>query len=130
MAKTSKGKEIIVVSTNKVGMLANISGIISKAGVNINAILARGQKRKAYLHFVVDRHMKAANALRKADFDVTLQDVILLEMTNKPGILQKITDKISAAGIDIHYIYGSAGGKRTSFCVIKTENDKKAMKLI
>ena len=39
MAKASKGKEIILVSSNKVGTLAKVSGVIAGAGGNIKAIL-------------------------------------------------------------------------------------------
>jgi len=128
MAKTSKGKEIILVIPNKVGTLARVSSVIAGAGVNINAILARGEKSKAYFHIVVDRLMKAMNVLKKANYKVTNEDVILLEMANKPGEMEKVADKIAGAGIDIKYVYGSVGGGK-SFCVLKTDNDKKAMKV-
>ena len=51
-------------------------------------------------------------------------------MTNKPGEMQKVTDKLANAGINISYNYGSSGRGRTSFCVFKTDNNKKAMRLI
>ena len=130
MAKASKGKEIILVSSNKVGTLAKVSGVIAGASGNIKAILARGEKRKAYFHIVVDRFIKSANALKKADFKVTIEDVILVEMANKPGQMQKVAEKIADAGIDILYSYGSAGSGRTSFCVFRTDDDKKAIKMI
>jgi len=130
MAKASKGKEIIVVSSNKVGTLAKVSGVIAGAGGNIKAILGRGEKTKAYVHIVVDRYIKSVNALKKADFKVTIEDVISVEMANKPGEMQKVAEKIADAGIDILYNYGSAGSGRTSFCVFKTDDDKKAIKMI
>ncbi len=130
MAKASKGKEIVLVSSNKVGTLAKVSGVIAGAGGDIKAILGRGEKEKAYFHIVVDRHIKSVNALKKADFKVTNEDVILVEMANKLGEMQKVAEKIADAGIDILYNYGSAGSGRTSFCIFKTDNDKKAIKVI
>ena len=130
MAKASKAREIILVSSNKVGKLAKINSVIAGAGGNINSILARGQKGKSYFHIIVDRHVKVMNALKKADFQPTSEDVILVEMTNKPGEMQKVTEKLKNAGINISYNYVSAGSGRTSFCVFKTDNDKKAMRLI
>lgn len=130
MAKASKGKEIILVSSNKLGTFVKISSIIAGAGANINAMVARGEKKLAYFHIIADPHIKAMNALKKADFKVTNEDVILVEMANKPGEIQKVAEKIADAGIDILYNYGSAGSGRTSFCVFRTDNDKKAMKAI
>ena len=129
MAKASKGKQIILTVPNKVGTLAKITSVIAAAGVNINAISARGDKRRAYFHIVVDRHMKAKNALTKAKIKVTDENVILVEMANKPGELKNVAEALAEAGIDILDNYGSAGGGK-SFCVFKTDNDKKAMKVI
>ena len=92
--------------------------------------MGRGEKKKAYVHIVVDRYIKSANALKKADFKVTVEDVILMEMANKPGEMQEVAEKIADAGIDILYNYGSAGSGRTNFCVLKTDDDKKAIKVI
>ena len=130
MAKASKAKQINLTLPNEVGTLAKVSSVISGAKVNITAICAWGDKEKAYFYMVVDRHIKVKNALTKAKFTVADEDVILVEMPNKPGEMQKVAEKIADAGIDILYTYGSAGSGRTSFCVFKTDNDKKAIKLI
>jgi len=130
MAKTSKGKQINLTLPNRVGALAKVSSVLAGAKVNIHAICAWGDRRKAYFYMVVDRHIKAKNALTKAGLDVTDEGIMLVEMPNKPGEMQKVADKIAGAGIDILYTYGSAGSGRTSICVFKTENDKKFMKVI
>ena len=130
MAKAKKAKQINITHPNRVGTLAKISDVITGAGANINAISARGDKRRAYFHIVVDRHIKARNALQKAEYDATDDDVVLVEMPNKPGRMQKVAEKLADDGVDIIYTYGSAGSGRSSVCVLKTDNDKKAMKLI
>ncbi len=130
MAKACKAKQINFTLPNKVGTLAKVSGTIAGAKVNINAIFAWGDEKKAYFYIVAERYMKAKNALTKAKFKVSDADIILVEMPNKPGEMQKVAQKIADAGINILYIYGTAGSGRTSFCVFKTENDKKAIKVI
>ena len=58
-----------------------------------------------------------------------MDDMITVEMPNKVGELQKVAKKISDAGIDINYIYGSPmKGKMT--IILKTANDKKALKVL
>ncbi|HIC91015.1 MAG TPA: hypothetical protein EYP21_02925 [Syntrophaceae bacterium] len=130
MAKACKAKQINLATLNKVGMLAKVSSAVAGAKVNLNALCAWGDKKKAYFYMVAERHMKAKNALTKAKFKVTDEDVILVEMPNKPGEMQKVAQKIADAGINILYAYGSAGSGRTSFCIFKTENDKKAIRVI
>jgi hypothetical protein len=51
-------------------------------------------------------------------------------MANKPGELQKIAKKIADAGIDIEYMYATAGAGKTAACVFKTGDDKKAIQVI
>lgn len=130
MAKASKAKQINLTLPNKVGTLAKVSSAIAGAKVNINALCAWADKKKAYFCIVAERHIKAKNALTKAKIKATDEDVILVEMPNKPGEVQKVAEKIADAGIDILYAYGSAGSGRTSFCVFKTENDRKAIEAI
>jgi len=130
MAKACKAKQIRLTTTNKVGTLAKVSSAIAVAKVNINAICAWGDKKKACFLMVAERHMKAKNALTKARFKVTDEDVILVKMPNKPGQMQGVAKKIADAGINILYAYGSGGSGRTSFCVFKTDDDKKAIKAI
>ena len=130
MAKACKAKQIHLTTTNKVGTLVRVSSAIAGAKVNINAIFAWGAEKKSYFFMVADRHIKVKNALTKAKFKVTDGDVILVEMPNKPGEVQKVAQKIANAGINISYLYGSGGSGRTSFCVFKTENDRKAIKVI
>ena len=130
MAKAKKAKQISLTLPNRVGTLAKVSDTIAGVGANINAISARGDKRRAYFHILVDQHIKAKNALVKAGYDVTYEDVVLVEMPNKPGQMQKMADKLAEDGVDILYTYGSAASGRTTFCVLKTDNDKKAIDLI
>jgi hypothetical protein len=46
------------------------------------------------------------------------------------GALQKVAQKIGDAGIDIIYMYGTAGAGKSPICVFKTVDDKKAIKVI
>ena len=130
MANASKAKQINLTLSNKVGTLAKVSSIFSGAKVNIKAICARGDSRRAYISIRADSHAKAKNALIKADYTVTEDDVILVEMSNRPGQMQKVAERLADSDVNIKFNYGSAGSGRTSFCVFKTDNDRKAMRLI
>jgi hypothetical protein len=130
MAKATKAKQISLVTPNKVGMLAKVSTAIAEAKVNMNALCAYAMKNKAYFMILADRHIKVKNALIKAKLRIAEEDVVLVEMPNKPGEMQKVAQKIADAGIDIIYVYGSAEPGKKSYCVFKTNNDGKAIKAI
>jgi hypothetical protein len=130
MAKVTKVKQINLITPNRVGMLAKVSSAVAEAKVNMNALCAYAVKNKAYFMILAERHTKVKNALTKAKLKIAEEDVVLVEMPNKPGEMQKVAQKIADAGIDILYVYGSAGPGKKSYCVFKTNNDRKAIKAI
>ena len=51
-------------------------------------------------------------------------------MPNRAGALRTVAQKIADAGVDIVYMYGTAGTGRSALCVFKTVDDKKAIRAI
>lgn len=130
MAKAVKAKQIRFVMPNKVGLLEEVSTALSAAKVNITAVAAYVQGKSAVFMMITDSSAKTKKVLAKMGADITEEDVILLEMPNKVGQLQKVAAKIAGAGIDIKEIYGTTGSGRTSICVIRTMDDRKALKIL
>jgi hypothetical protein len=107
-----------------------ITEALAKARINVEAICAYAwEELDASFMMVTDNNTKAKKVLSKMGAKVELEEVLALEVPNKVGELNKATKKIAFAGIDIYYLYGSpAKGKMT--LILKTENDKKALKAL
>jgi hypothetical protein len=58
------------------------------------------------------------------------EPIILLEIANRVGELEKVAAKQAKGGIDLQYTCGTAGSKRSTFGVLKTDIDTKALRLI
>ncbi len=131
MAKAVKVKQITFTLSNKVGLLCDVTCSLADAGVNIEAICAYEMGKKAYFMLMTDNNAKAKNALaRDLKAKVETEDVLCIEMPNRVGQLEKVAEKFAEAGIDILYLYGSPGAGRTATIVFKTENDRKALKVL
>jgi hypothetical protein len=130
MAKATKTKQLIFEIKNRVGALAELSSLLSAARVNIKAICAYSMGKKGYFMLVTSNNTKAKRMLAKLKIKASSEDVIAVEMSNRAGQLKKTTAKVSEAGIDIKYMYGTAGTGKTAICVFKTANDNKAIKVI
>ena len=130
MAKASKVKQLFFSLPNNVGLLMEITEALAKAKINVEAICAYAwEELNASFMVVTDNNTKAKNVLSRMGAKVELEEVLALEVPNKVGELHKATKKIAFAGIDIYYLYGSpAKGKMT--LILKTENDKKALKAL
>jgi len=59
----------------------------------------------------MDSPAKARQALTRAKITVTQQLVLVVDLPNEPGALQGLAAKLSAAGVNINYIYGSVTKK-------------------
>lgn len=130
MIKARKVKEISFTMPNRVGLLSEVTTAVAKAKVNITAICAYAMENSAYFMLTVDSNAKAKKALASLGVGIEEKDVVEVEMANKPGELQKVAKKMADAGIDIEYMYATAGKGKTPIGVFKTADDPKAIKVI
>lgn len=130
MAKALKTKQLSFTMPDKAGLLLEVTTALSGAKISISAICAYGMDNKAYFMLTTDSNAKARKALAKLAGRIDEEDVIGIEMPDRVGELQKVAKKIADAGINIVYMYGTTGAGRSSTCIFKTSDDKKAIKAI
>ncbi len=130
MAKARKTKEISFTMPDKVGLLSEVTTAVAKAKVNISAICAYAMENSAYFMLTADSTAKAKKALVPLGVAIEEKDVVEVEMPNKPGELQKVAKRMADDGIDIEYMYATAGKGKTATCVFKTADDSKTIKVI
>ena len=130
MAKARKVKEISFTMSNKVGLLSEVTTAIAAAKVNVTAICAYAMENSATFMLTTDSNAKAKKALAPLAVTIEERDVVAVEVPNKSGELRKVAKKIADAGIDIEYMYATAGKGKTATCVFKTTDDNKTVKVI
>jgi len=115
---------------NRVGLLSEVTTAIARAKVNINAICAYGMEGTGHFLLTTNSNAKAKKALVPLGVAIEERDVLGVEMADKPGALQKVAKKIADAGIDIVYMYATAGSGRQVTCVFLTSDNTKAIQAI
>src|SRR5512135_2238221 len=130
MAKAVKAKQVAIAMKDRVGLLAEVTDSLAAAKVNIQAMCAYGMDDKAHFIMLTDSNAKAKKALSKLEGEVTEDDVVLVEMPDRPGELKKVADRLAAADINIWYVYGTAGSKTRTLCVMATGDNRKAISVI
>ena len=129
MAKAMKVRQISFSLPSKIGLLSEVSALITAAKINIEAICAYEMDEQGFFMLMTDNPAKTKKIVSHMGAEVSVEDVIAVEMPNRIGELQKVAKKISDAGIDITYIYGSpVKGKMT--VILTTANDNKALKVL
>lgn len=126
--------EIMATFVDSVGLTAKVAAALAAENVNILAgtgYSASGPRQKAIFTLIVDDLAKAEQALDRIGAD-EIQDssVILVETENKVGALERIAKLIGDAGIMIYYFYSTTSTGKMASCVIRTADDKKAIKVL
>jgi len=99
--KGNQGKASQLQHEGQAGLLSEITTRLSKAKVNISAACAILVDDTAYFDMTTDSSAKAKKALKDLKLEFEEEDVIVVEMQNKIGELDKVAKTISGAGINI-----------------------------
>jgi hypothetical protein len=119
---------------NEVGTLARLCRDLAHGGVNLLAISApeTGREKGVVRLLVLNRDL-ATRALSKAGYTFDLDEVLFVELTNRPGALAKAVEKLARARIHVRYAYATASPRtrKTAAVVAVQEADlPKALKLL
>ena len=100
-----KVEQISIFIENKSGRLAEVSGILGDAGVNIRALSLADTSDFGILRLIVDNSEKALKVLRQHNFTVSKTEVIGVEVPDSPGGLASILKILDNNNVNVEYMY-------------------------
>lgn len=130
MTSARTAMQLVCSTQARIGLLADIAEALRDAGVNIMAMSAYERDGEAKFLMVTSDNEKATGAICGVGADVRQKSVVLVDMPNTPGALEVASRKIADAGINIEYVYGTAGAADMATVVFKTADDEQAVRLI
>lgn len=98
-------EQLSIFLENKSGRLADVTGVLSHAGINIRALYLADMADFGILRLIVNDTEKALNALKAQGFTVEKTRVVAIEVPDRPGGLAGILQAIKAEGINVEYMY-------------------------
>jgi len=131
MREATMGRELVVFTANRVGVLADVARVLADQGISILAVAVVVHGDDAELHLVPDAPSYALDALRKAEFEVEEREVVVVELPHRAGFLRRITEVLARQGLDIRYLYASASdASQSSVVIFSCTNNGKAVLLL
>src|SRR5437879_10524826 len=124
-------KEFKVFVADKPGELARVTEALSGAAVNIRAIASEAKHDNSFLRVVTSDVQTTEKALSTAGLKYDLNDILDLELLDRPGELAKVARRLARAGINVHsiYILASKNGRTEIALVVdNTERAKATLK--
>lgn len=98
-------EQLSVFLENKSGRLAEATDVLAAGGVNIRALSLADTAEFGILRLIVDEPAKVKDILKAGQFTTAVTEVLAVEVPDQPGGLAGILGKLSAAGINVEYLY-------------------------
>ena len=126
-----KLKQISIFSENKPGRLEKLTKVLADEGVNILAINIASSNGFGVIKFIVDKCELAYQKLKQKGFTVSLNEVLAIEMVDRPGGLYEVAQILSQKKVNIEnaYVFILESRKR-AFLIVEVQDIEKAKKLL
>ncbi len=96
-------KSLTLIASDRMGLIAEISQLFARRGINIADINARSMGRDAVIHLVIARDLDTATlqALEERGYHLMAEEAILVRVRDEPGALAQLSRLLADAQIDI-----------------------------
>ena len=124
-------RQFSVFMVNKPGVLAKVLNEFAQAHINLIAMTMMDSVEHGVMRLVGGSADKIRTLLDRLNMQYSETDVLCVTLSNRPGALAAVTQKLSEAHVNIAYAYvtaGARGGKTTG--VLKVADVRKAMRIL
>jgi hypothetical protein len=116
---------------NKPGVLAQVTGALGTAKINLIAMTLVDSQEHGVLRMVSEGVDAAREVLKKLNLPMTETEVLCVDLPNQPGALADVATMLGKEHININYAYvtsGAPGGRTTG--VFKVADQAKALRVL
>lgn len=124
-------KQLSVFLENEPGTLAAVCDALAKANINIYALTISDTVDHAVVRMVVSNTRKALDLFEERGVLVVENEVLMIENSNKPGMLSQIAYKLGSVKVNIEYAYlATSPNSKKGLLILRTSNTKKALQVL
>ncbi len=110
-----RAKELKIRVEDRPGMLGEIAGALGAKKINLRAVTAWIEGGEGVVRLVADQVGAAKRALAARGWKAEEQEVLEVELPDKPGALGAVAEALGQAGVNITHVYvGTAGARKAT----------------
>jgi len=110
-----RAKELKIRVENRPGMLGEVASVLAEQKINLRAVNAWVESGQGVIRLVTDKLPAARKALSKRGWSPEEEEVLEVELADKPGTLARLATALGQAGVDIRHVYvGNAGARKAT----------------
>jgi len=122
-------KQFEIFINNRPGELARVTEVLGANGINIVAI-ASERTLKSMVRIITDDERSTRSALNRAKFEFEERQLIILNLTDRPGELAKIAKKLAKRGVNVDSIHILNKESGTTTLAIVVDDNEKAKEIL
>ena len=116
---------------NKIGNLAEVTKVLSDAGVSLHAISLADTKDFGVLRVIVDDSYLAATTLKEQGYIFSITKVLAVAINDEPGGLYRILTLLEESKINLEYLYDINTRKSDyAYLIFKVGNVEEAIEVL
>ena len=121
-------KQISIFLENKAGRLDEMTTVLSDNNVNMRAVSLAETDGFGIVRIIVDDPYAATTVLKDAGYINKLTSVVIVEVPNSPGGLNRVLKVFTEAQINLEYIYALSAGKKpeNAYMIFRVSDHKAA----
>ena len=121
-------KQISIFIENEKGTLAKVTSLLAEKEINLKALSIADTAEYGILRIIVDEPEKASEILSSAGYLSKINDVISVDIDDRPGSLNRIISALYAEHISVEYTYAFPSAKKgKAFMAFRVNDNEKAI---
>ena len=121
-------KQISIFVENKPGAMNEMTRVLAEHQVNMRALSLAETEGFGIVRIIVDDVLNTSTILKDAGYVSQMNSVIIVELPDQAGGLNKILEVLTEAKINIQYMYAILGGRKAdkAYMILRVDDTKKA----
>lgn len=125
-----RAKELKVRVADRPGVLGEVTAALAAKKINLRAVNAWVEGDQGVIRLVAESTPAARKALAAQGLKVEEQEVVELELPDKPGALSEKATALGAAGVNITHVYVGTGLARKATVFLGVSDVGAALKAL
>ena len=122
-------KQLSIFLENRAGRLDDALKALKENGINIISLSLADTSDFGLLRLLVSDPDKAKQVLKERRFSAQLADILAIRIPHTPGSLSDVLGSVTAAGINIEYMYTLSVGGGDANLALKTSDQEKTAQI-
>ena len=123
-------KQIAVFIENKTGRLYDVCNLLAQNNINLAAVTIADSSDFGIFRALTSDTDKSVEVLKNAGFVTKVNEILAVDVVNKPGALADVLEILDKQNINVNYMYSFADENRRAIMLIKVDDIPKTVEIL